>query len=151
MIAQVLSLLGILIIGILLSYWVRIIQLHGLELWLPMGILLTLAISPLAGFLFAAIIIIGSWVIFPFDLRTLVLELFTLGITLYTLSIMPVSSNLVLYSTLVAVLFNILTNIAFLFLGFDPMKALKFAAFSIWLTWLLTSNWGPQLLEFFAL
>ena len=143
--------LCIVAVGIFLSYWVRIIQLQGLELWLPFGIVLSIAISPLAGFGFAAVIILGGWVLLPFDLRTLIMELCILGICLYSTSLLPIAAgSLVFYSVAVAVLFNALTNIVFLFLGFDPLKALKFAAFSIWLTWLFTNNWGIWLLEFFA-
>ena len=49
MLLPIFAILVLIVIGIPLSYWVRIIQLHGFELWLPFGIVIAIAISPLPG------------------------------------------------------------------------------------------------------
>ena len=152
MLLPIFAILVLIVIGIPLSYWVRIIQLHGFELWLPFGIVIAIAISPLAGFLFALAIIIGAWLLFPFDLNTLALELLVLASTMFLTALLPITpATLVFYSVLVAVSFNVASNILFVFLGFDPLKAMKFAAFSIWLTWLITTKGGWAMVEFFAI
>lgn len=152
MLLQIFSILVLIAIGIPLSYWVRIIQLHGLELWLPFGIVIGVAISPLAGFLFALSIIVGGWLIFPFGLNTLALEVSVLALTMLMVTLLAFSpATLVFYSILLAVFYNIVSNALFAFVGFDPLKAMKFAAFSIWITWLVTSQWGWAIVEYFAL
>lgn len=145
------AIIVLVIIAIPLSYWVRIIQLHGFELWLPFGIVLGISISPLAGFLFALTVIVGAWLVFPFSLTTVVQELSALAVIMALIQFLPIApATFVFYSVLLAVLYNMITDILFIFTGFDPLKGMKFAAFSIWLTWLITSKWGWGLVEFFA-
>ena len=152
MISQIFAMVILIAIGIPLSYWVRKAQLDGFELWLPFGIIIGIAISPVAGFFFAIIMKVGAWFVFPFDLNTLGILTFDLAVTMFMITLLSFTpATLVFYSVLLVVFFNIISNILFLFLGFDPMKSMKFAAFSIWLTWLITSNWGWGLVEFFSI
>ena len=77
---EIFAMLVLVVIWIPLSYWVRIIQLQGFEIWLPFGIIIGIAISPLVGFLFALTILIGSWLVFPFDLNTFALAVIALSL-----------------------------------------------------------------------
>jgi len=62
--------------GSFMSFWARKYGTHGLEIWLPLAIILSYAISPLAGIIVSTLILLGSLILFPFALHYLVVMSF---------------------------------------------------------------------------
>ena len=131
---------------IFLSYWSRRANLQGFELWLPFSIILSFAISPLAGFVFAVLVLVGSWLVFPFEFQYMAIMSGCLFATLFSASFFTVTqANFIQVAMLLTLGYNIVSNVLFLVLLCNWFNVLKFFVFSMWLSWLVYSNFGWQL------
>ncbi len=137
--------------GVFLSYWTRRANIQGFEIWLPFSIILSFGISPLVGFVFAMTIIIASWFLFPFELQSVAIMGVCLLATLLSSSFFTVTqSNFLWVAMLLTVSYNIVSNAIFVLLMANWFNALKFFVFSVWLSWLVYSNFGWQLVLWFS-
>ena len=146
MLAQAVFILAIIAVGIPISYWTRRIDMSGFELWLPMAILISIGISPLVGFLVGLSIVVLSWFVFPFHLIGMMLMMVCLLIFCYMTNLFTFTeANLVKNVLIIVVGYNIVSNAILFPIWPNPMSIVKFFAFSTWLTWLITSQWGWKL------
>ena len=152
MLLQILTLLALIAAGTFLSYWMRRVEMSGFELWLPFGLLFSIAISPMAGILFALSILIASWFLFPYHPQWIAVMGVCLGITFYLTTFFTFTpANFVMQSLYFIIFYNIISNIAALFFGIDLLRAAKFFILSTWLSWLIYARFGWALVEFFAI
>ncbi len=152
MLPQILAMVGLVAAGSFLSYWMRRVDMSGFELWLPFGLLIAVAISPLAGFLFAMAIIVASWFLFPFHPQWVAIMGACLAVTFYGTNFFTFTSlNFTTQAMMLIVFYNIVSNMASVFVGIDPLRAVKFFALSTWLSWLIYGGYGWQLVEFFSI
>lgn len=134
-----------------LSYWARRANLQGFELWLPLSIVFSFGISPWVGFVFAMTVVFISWAAFPYELQGLAIMALCLLPTLLASSLFSVSeANFVQSALLLTLAYNIVSNAAYLVMMGNWFNALKFFAFSMWVSWLLYSNFGWQLVTWLS-
>ncbi|MFH1786214.1 MAG: hypothetical protein ABH829_00975 [archaeon] len=152
MIQQALFVLCVIAAGIPLSYWVRRVDMGGLELWLPMGILVSIGISPLAGIAVALTIMVVSWFLFPFNLMGLIIMGVCMVVFCYLTGLFTFTeASIVKNVLLLVVAYNIVSNVVLYPIWPNPMSILKFFAFSTWLSWLITSQFGWKIVTWLAM
>ena len=151
MLAQVLATIALIAGGTFLSYWMRRVDMAGFELWLPFGLLIAVAVSPIAGFLFAVSILVASWFLFPFQLQGVAVIVGCLAVTFFISTLFTfTAATFVVNAMMLIVLYNIVSNILAFFVGISPLRIVKFILLSTWLSWLVYSRYGWELVEFFA-
>lgn len=143
MLLQLLALLAIIPLGIQLSFIARRAAMHGFEIWLPLAILVSFGISPLVGYIVAMMIVIGGWVLWPFELENVGLMAFSLALTCWATSLFTLTAgNLVLLCMALTAFYNLISNGIYLFLSGNWFSMFKFIILSIWTSWLIYQHIG---------
>ena len=143
MIFQILALLGLILIGGFLEFWMRRFEMQGIGIWLSFGLMITYVYGPLWGFLFAFPIVFISFVLFPFELQGLFIMGACMAGLFYAAGFFAITaSNFLLMSMLFVIGYNIISNIVWMFMGSNWFRLLKFAMLSILFNYLIFSKIG---------
>ncbi|MFH1424832.1 MAG: hypothetical protein ABIG20_04115 [archaeon] len=144
---QLLALIGLVMIGGFLEFWMRRFEMQGVGIWLSFGLILTYAFGPLWGFLFAISILIISFVLFPYEIQGLFIMGITLAGTLFAATFFDITAkNFLLNSMMIVIGYNIVSNIIWMFMGSNWFRLVKFAMLSILFNYLIFSKLGWAIL-----
>jgi hypothetical protein len=136
--------------GALLSFWARRSGIHGLEIWLPIAIILSYSISPVVGLLVALLMLIGSLILFPFALHYLLIMIACLaGLCFSTLMFPVTATNFVITALWLTIAYNVASNLIMFFIGHNVVHLIKFAIVSIFFSWLIYAKVGWWLIGVF--
>ena len=146
--AQILFLVGITIAAGYAGIWFRRAELSGLELWLPIGLIISYAINPLVGFAVAFSIMIITWTLQPYGLHHLAISAAFMGGAFYFAPILfPVAEKtFLLNSMLVAVIFQAVANGFYIVTGYPLIRIARFVAVNLLFCLIIFSKIGWQLL-----
>jgi len=126
------------VIGTLLSFMARRYDIQGLEIWLPLAVILSYGISPLAGLIVAALIIIASFIMFPYQLHYVVIMIACVaGLTFSTVLFPVTEANFVTTAIWLTIAYNVLSNLIMAFTGGNIANLFKFAILSIFISWFI--------------
>jgi len=151
MFAQVLFLIAMVFIGGFIEFWARRFEMQGISVWMPLGLLVTYAYSPLWGFLFAFSILVISFVLFPYELHGLFIMGACIAATFFASTFLVINQgNFLLMSMIFVVAYNLISNIIWFFSGSNWFRLVKFAALSILFNYLIFSKLGWDILVWLA-
>ncbi|HIK01751.1 TPA: hypothetical protein H1008_01420 [archaeon] len=143
MFTQAVTLFGLIILGAFISIGARRADLQGIELWLPFGLLVSYAYSPLWGFLIAFLMLLISWIIFPYGLQYLALTSVFLIPAFAITKFFPVTeASFFTVAMGIVIAYNIISNAAYIVVGANIVRVIKFAAFSIAFNWTVMYYFG---------
>lgn len=136
---KILLLLGLAGGGGFLSFLARKYGVQGLELWLPLAIIISYGISPVIGLIVSAVMVIVSFGLFPYQLNQIGVILVCLAITSFMTLIFPVTSAaaFISYAMYLTIGYNIVSNLTMLFTGTNPLNLVKFAVISLFFSWFI--------------
>jgi hypothetical protein len=151
MFTQVITLIGIVILGSFISIGARRADLQGIELWLPFGLLISYAYSPLWGFLIAFLMLLISWIVFPYGVQYLALTSAFLIPTFAITNFFPISEAS-FFSTImgIVVAYNIISNVSYVLFGANMVRMIKFAVFSVAFNWIIMYYFGWTFIQWLA-
>ncbi len=151
MILQLIALLAIVVLGIQLSFIARRSAMHGFEIWIPVGILVSFGISPLAGYLVSMMIVVGGFVLWPYQIENLGIMATCLAVACWTTSLFTLTeTNLILICMAITILYNLLSNAVFILMFGNWFSILKFVILSIWTSWLIYQHIGWEFITWLA-
>ena len=151
MIEQTLFLIGISVLGGVMTNWMRRFELHGLEPWLPLGIIVTYAMGPMAGFIVAMSIISISFVLFPYPIHWLGLMAVCLAVTFYLARFFPVTeATFFMNAMLLTVIYLIISTITTTITGYPLNRTFKLVMLAFFFCWLIFSRLGWDLMQWLA-
>ena len=144
---QILFLAGIILAAGYAGMWFRRAELSGLELWFPLGLIISYAINPLAGFAVAFSIMILTWLLQPYGLHNLAISAaFMAGAFFIVPIIFPaVKETFLLNAMLAAVIFQAVANGFYIVTGYPLIRIARFVAVNLFLCWIVLSKIGWQL------
>lgn len=138
------------ILGGFMSYWARKYGTHGLEIWLPVAIILSYGISPVAGLIVSSLILIFSFVLFPFAIHYLGIMILCLAGLCFSTLLFPVTAvNFAIIALALTIAYNIISNLVMFFAGHNVMHLIKFALVSTFFSWLIYIKAGWWLVMLF--
>ncbi|HIK02420.1 TPA: hypothetical protein H1012_01065 [archaeon] len=147
-IPQILFFIALIAGGGFFGYFARRFDMGGVELWLPFGIIIAYAVNPLIGFVIAVATMLVSFGFFPYSLHYLVIMAGSLAVAIFATILMPVTAaNFIWNAFILAMVYNIISNSIFLFLGYPIFRALQFIMLSLFLNWVIFWKIGWQLVE----
>ena len=129
--------------------WLRRYDMSGFEMWFPIGLLISYAISPLAGFAIAVIMLVITWALHPYGLHHLAITAAGFGGTFYIATIFfPITAEAFLFQTmLVAIIFQIVSNAFYILTKYPLTRIARFAIVNLFLCWLIFSKVGFELVQ----
>jgi len=137
--------------GATLSFWTRRMDLQGVEVWLPLALILSYGMSPLAGFIVAALIIVISWFMWPYQLQYVFWMVVCLAVLVFVTKFFPVSQASFIKTALTLTIgYNVVSNVLMLITGGNPLNIIKFAVISTLLSWAIYARVGWQLVTWLA-
>ncbi len=142
---------GLTLAGSFMSYWARKYGIQGLEIWLPIAIILSYAISPLVGLIVASLMIIISFFMFPYQLHYIVIMIACLaGLTFSTLMFPITSATFIKTAMTFTIIYNLASNLIMFMTGGDAQGIIKFALISTFFSWFLYIKAGWWMIHLFA-
>tara|TARA_Y100000310_G_C20685763_1_gene818845 strand:+ start:2132 stop:2599 length:468 start_codon:yes stop_codon:yes gene_type:complete len=139
----ILVLIVVTVLGALMSFWARRSGIHGLEIWLPLAIILSYAISPLVGLIVVILILVGSFFLFPYPLHYLVIMIACVAGLCFSTLMFPVTAvsfvKTALYMTIV---YNVVSNLIMFIIGHNVVHLFKFALMSTFFSWFIYLKLG---------
>lgn len=151
MILQLLALVVIIGLGIELSFIARRAAMHGFEIWLPLAILVSFGISPLAGYIAGMLVVLGGFFLWPYALENIaIMGTFLAAVCWATKMFTLTEGNLMLVAMGLTVAYNAVSNTIYFLKFGDLFSTLKFVVLSLWLSWLIYANIGWQFVSWLA-
>jgi len=125
-------------VGSVTSFWARKYNIQGLEIWLPLAIILSYGMSPLAGLVVASLIIIISWAMFPYPLQYVLVMIVFLAALCFSTIMVPVTAvSFVKTALILVIVYNVLSNFILAFTGGNIANITKFALLSTVFSWFI--------------
>jgi len=142
-------------LSVLLSLPVSVISkflgLKGIQIWLPMSILVGISLGPIPGFLVAAITLGVSYIIKPVPLISISVMLGTLALLLYGMSFISINSlNFLPIAMMVITLHLIIVNVILSLIWPDLKTVIIFLVFGLATSWLIFSTIGWNIVRFIS-
>jgi len=146
---QILFLIGITLGGGYLGMWLRRFEMSGFELWFPVGLIVSYAINPLAGFLVAFSMLTITWALFPYGLHHLAITAASFGAMFFIAKIyfLAGAENFLWQAMTVAIIFQIVSNAFYILTKYPLFRIAKFVIINLLLCWLIFSRFGWQLVQ----
>lgn len=146
-----LIILILVVVGIVVTHFARIIGLQGLELWLPLGLIVTYAIGPLAGIATALAILVPSFIIRRFSIRHLLFIIVSMAATFYLVTVLALgAASFGLAFVSLTLLYNLISGTMYKLDNAPLLKNVKFGVLSISTAWGVFGTIGPQLANLIA-
>ena len=146
--AQIAFLIAIVLGGGYLGMWLRRFEMSGFELWFPIGLLVSYAISPLIGFIVGLAMLVITWALHPYGLHHLAITAASFGGMFYIAKVyFPVTAeNFLFQAMLVAAIFQIISNAFYILTKYPLFRIFKFVLLNLLMSWLIFSRFGWKLL-----
>ena len=129
--------------------WARRYDISGVEMWFPLGLLVSYAINPFAGLVVGAAIITITWALHPYGLHHLAISTASFGGTFYLAAyFFPIAQQNFLFQTmLVAAIFQIISNAFYILTKYPLSRIARFVIVNLFLCWLIFSRIGFILVQ----
>ncbi len=146
---QILFLIGVVVGGGYVGMWLRRYDISGLELWFPIGLIVSYATSPLMGFIVGFSILGITWALHPYGIHHMAISAASFGIVFYIATIFfPVNAQNFLYqSMIVAIIFQIASNALYIITRYPLTRIIRFVIVNLFLCWLIFSKFGFGLIQ----
>jgi|ETN02SMinimDraft_2_1059926.scaffolds.fasta_scaffold111969_1 hypothetical protein len=129
--------------GGLLSFWARRSGAHGLEVWLPLAVMLSYAISPIVGIIVSSLILILSFILFPYAIHYLAIMIVcVIGLCFSTLMFPVNAITFVKVAVILTLSYNFASNLIMFIIGHNIIHLIKFALISTLFSWFLYLKFG---------
>ena len=145
---EILFLIGITLSAGYFGMWFRRYEMSGLEMWFPIGLLVSYAINPVAGFIVAFTILTMTWFLYPYGLHHLAITAASFAGSFYLAAVLcPVTAETFLWQAMiVAGIFQLVSNIFYIATKYPLIRIFRFIIINILLCWLIFSKVGWPLL-----
>lgn len=146
---EILFLIGITLGAGYLGMWFRRFEMSGLELWFPIGLLVSYAINPLAGFAVAFLILTMTWALHPYGLHHLAITAASFAGSFYLAPILfpATAENFLWQAMIVAGIFQVVSNAFYIATKYPLIRIARFVIINLLLCWLIFSKVGWQLVQ----
>lgn len=148
-ILQILFLIAAVIGGGYLGMWLRRFEMSGFELWFPLGMIISYAISPLVGFIVAFSMMAITWALFPYGVHNLAITAVSFGAIYFIGKIyFPITdANFFMTAMILSVIFQGVSNIFYFLTGHSWFRIIKFIVLNLLLCAVVFMKFGWQLLQ----
>ncbi len=144
---QILFLIAITAIAGAAGGFFRLFDLSGLELWFPLGLIISYAINPLAGIAVAISMMLISWLLLPYAAHLLAISAATgIGVFLFAVKFLPVTEiNFGQQAIIAVAVFQIVANGFYILTGHPLIRIARFVVVNMLLSWILFYKVGWKL------